>query len=107
MRKGVMEKLYIGFYWNFYEIGVYWCFDCGKLFFSSCDKFDFGIGWFSFIQFIGFGVVICKVDLLFGMECMEVKCVCCDVYLGYVFDDGLEFIGKRFCMNFLVLWFEK
>lgn len=42
-----------------------------------------------------------------GIARVEVKCVDCNLYIGYVFDDGSKFIGLRFCVNLVFLDFKK
>lgn len=76
------------FYWSGVE-----CFCSLKI------KFDSGIGWLFYYDIIGDNVKLYMDWLIFFMFCIEVVCVVCDVYLGYVFDDGLRFIGKCYCIN--------
>lgn len=40
------------------------------------------------------------------MVCIEIVCYYCDVYLGYVFIDGFEFIGLCYCVNLVLLELE-
>lgn len=92
--------LYLGF---FKGLGYYDCVCCGVWFFDGDVKFESYCGWFSFFKFGGDIDEYC--DVIYGMICIEVCCYCCDVYLGYVFLDGLLFMGLCYCINGVVLIF--
>lgn len=52
--------------------------------------------------------MICFLDdFSYGMVCIEICCVVCDSYFGYVFEDGFKMIGLRFCVNLVLLIFNK
>lgn len=82
-----MERVGISFLDKNYDLGIYECVGCEFFLFFFEIKFNFGIGWFSFYVFLE-NVVVYIVDKFFFMICIEVYCVCCGGYLGYVFDDG-------------------
>lgn len=69
--------------------GVYYCLICDVLLFYFEIKYDFGCGWFSFYELVSEEFICYIKDLLYGMQCIEICCGNCDVYLGYVFFDGL------------------
>jgi peptide-methionine (R)-S-oxide reductase len=87
-----------------HDKGVFRCVACGLDLFTSDTKFESGTGWPSFYQPIK-GHVTEKTDAD-GMR-TEVRCARCDGHLGHVFDDGPKPTGLRYCMNGVVLKFEK
>lgn len=102
----VIEWVWMGELFDEECVGFYMCGVCNVELFKSGIKFDFGCGWLSFYEFICFDVVELIEDMSFGMVCIEVCCVNCGLYLGYVFFDGFGmFIGDCYCMNLIVLNF--
>jgi peptide-methionine (R)-S-oxide reductase len=89
------------------EIGTYYCAVCGNPLFKSDTKFESGCGWPSFYEPISKGSIIYLVDNSFGMKRTEVECGRCKSHLGHVFDDGPPPTGLRYCINGVVLDFEK
>jgi peptide-methionine (R)-S-oxide reductase len=87
-----------------HDKGVFRCVACALDLFTSNTKFESGTGWPSFYQPI-VGHVTEKTDAD-GMR-TEVRCARCDGHLGHVFDDGPKPTGLRYCMNGVVLKFEK
>jgi peptide-methionine (R)-S-oxide reductase len=92
---------------NFHEIGTYYCAVCGNPLFKSDTKFESGCGWPSFYEPIGKGNIIYAPDNTHGMKRTEVMCGRCKSHLGHVFDDGPPPTGLRYCINGVVLDFEK
>src|SRR5215470_4251670 len=92
---------------NFSEIGTYYCAVCGNPLFKSDTKFESGCGWPSFYQPITKGSIIYVPDSSHGMQRTEVMCGRCKSHLGHVFDDGPPPTGLRYCINGVVLDFEK
>ena len=92
---------------NFSEIGTYYCAVCGNPLFKSDTKFESGCGWTSFYQPISKGSIIYTPDNTHGMKRTEVTCGRCKSHLGHVFDDGPPPTGLRYCINGVVLDFEK
>jgi len=92
---------------NSKEIGTYYCKACGNALFVSDTKFDSGCGWPSFYQAISDTSIIYHKDKTHGMIRTEVVCGRCDAHLGHLFDDGPPPTHKRFCINGVVLDFEK
>ncbi len=101
------ERAFTGKYWNATGIGTYYCAACGNALFRSDAKFASECGWPSFFEPIRKNGVLYQPDRSFGMDRIEVLCGRCDAHLGHLFDDGPPPTGKRFCMNSLVLDFEK
>lgn len=92
---------------NFYETGTYYCAACGNPLFKSDTKFESGCGWPSFYEPISKTSIINTPDNSHGMKRTEVQCGRCEAHLGHVFDDGPPPTGLRFCINGVVLDFEK
>lgn len=89
------------------EIGTYYCAVCGNPLFKSDTKFESGCGWPSFYEPISKGSIIYLPDNSLGMKRTEVECGRCKSHLGHVFDDGPALTGLRYCINGVVLDFEK
>ena len=92
---------------NFHEIGTYYCAVCGNALFKSDTKFESGCGWPSFYEPISKGSIIYAPDNTHGMQRTEVMCGRCKSHLGHVFDDGPPPTGLRYCINGVVLDFDK
>ena len=89
------------------EIGTYYCAVCGNPLFKSDTKFESGCGWPSFYEPVTKGSIIYQPDNTHGMQRTEVQCGRCKSHLGHVFDDGPPPTGLRYCINGVVLDFEK
>lgn len=89
------------------EAGIYYCAACGNPLFKSDTKFESGCGWPSFYEPISKSSVIYTPDHTHGMNRTEVQCGRCKAHLGHVFDDGPPPTGLRYCINGVVLDFEK
>ncbi|HWR33168.1 MAG TPA: peptide-methionine (R)-S-oxide reductase MsrB [Chitinophagaceae bacterium] len=92
---------------NFYEAGTYYCAACGNPLFKSDTKFESGCGWPSFYEPVSKTSIINTPDKSHGMMRTEVQCGRCEAHLGHVFDDGPPPTGLRYCINGVVLDFEK
>jgi len=92
---------------NFNEIGTYYCAVCGNPLFKSDTKFESGCGWPSFYEPISKSSIIYSPDNTHGMRRTEVTCGRCKSHLGHVFDDGPPPTGLRYCINGVVLDFDK
>lgn len=89
------------------EIGTYYCRACGNALFKSDTKFESGCGWPSFYEPVSKGSIIYTPDHSHGMVRTEVQCGRCKAHLGHVFEDGPPPTGLRYCINGVILDFEK
>ncbi len=89
------------------DVGTYYCAVCGNPLFKSDTKFESGCGWPSFYEPISKGSIIYLPDNSHGMQRTEVECGRCKSHLGHVFEDGPPPTGLRYCINGVVLDFEK
>ena len=101
------ERPYTSKFEKFDEHGTYYCAACGNALFKSDTKFESGCGWPSFYEPINKGSIIYLPDNKLGMKRTEVECGRCKAHLGHVFDDGPPPTGLRYCINGVVLDFEK
>ncbi len=92
---------------SFKEVGTYYCAACGNALFKSNTKFESGCGWPSFYEPISKSAIIYTPDNTHGMQRTEVQCGRCKSHLGHVFEDGPKPTGLRYCINGVVLDFEK
>lgn len=106
-REKATERAFTGTYWNHFDVGTYHCKACGNPLFKSDGKFESSCGWPSFFEPITPTSVVYEVDKSYGMERTEVMCGRCGAHLGHIFDDGPPPTYKRYCINSVIINFEK
>ena len=101
------ERPFTSEYEHSKEVGTFYCAVCGNALFRSNAKYESGCGWPSFFEPISKKSIIEAADNTLGMRRVEVMCGRCKSHLGHVFDDGPPPTGLRYCINGVVLDFEK
>lgn len=101
------ERAFSGKYNNHTETGTYYCAVCGNALFNSNGKFESSCGWPSFFEPVSKGSIIYAPDNSHGMQRTEVMCGRCKSHLGHVFKDGPPPTGLRYCINSVILDFDK
>lgn len=102
LNKGT-EPPFSGDYEDHWEMGTYYCKQCGAALYTSDSKFNARCGWPSFDQEI-VGAVSRTIDA--DGERIEITCSRCGAHLGHVFEgEGFTDTNTRHCVNSIALKF--
>jgi peptide-methionine (R)-S-oxide reductase len=107
LREKGTERPFTGEYYKTKAPGIYKCVACGNELFDADTKFDSGTGWPSFTQPLEPENIATHTDRKLFMTRTEARSKHGDSHLGHVFDDGPPPTGLRYCINGVVLDFEK
>jgi len=100
------EQAFTSPHWDRIDRGAYRCGWCGRELFSSAAKFDSSTGWPSFTEAAHPASVeeVPEKNRFFTRT--QIRCAGCRSHLGYLFRDGPDPTGLRYCINGSALSFE-
>jgi|SRR5579884_175512 len=111
LRQKGTESPFSGSLYHNNKSGDYKCAACGKVVFTSENKYDShtpGLeGWPSFMDVAKSAAVKLADDNSLGMHRVEVICKNCGSHLGHLFDDEESPSGKHYCINSAALDFKE
>jgi peptide-methionine (R)-S-oxide reductase len=93
------EQAFSSPHWNRLERGTYRCGWCGRDLFASAAKFESATGWPSFTQPILPAAVREFPEKNRFFTRTGISCAGCRSHLGYLFRDGPDPTGLRYCIN--------
>jgi peptide-methionine (R)-S-oxide reductase len=100
-RMKVTEVPFTGNYCDYKEEDDYYCMVCGNAPFNSKTKFDSGTTWPNFIAPVKLLNLKFLVDHSSRMTRIEVQHNNSGAHLNYIFDDGSDTTGIRYCLSIL------
>lgn len=100
------EQAFTSPHWDRTDRGVYACGWCGRELFRSDAKFESSTGWPSFTEPALAESVeeVPEKNRFFTRT--AIRCAGCQAHLGYLFRDGPDPTGLRYCINGSALAFE-
>lgn len=99
------EQAFTSPHWNRTDRGSYRCAWCGRDLFDSSAKFESSTGWPSFTDTALPTSVVGIPEKNRFFTRIEVRCAGCESHLGYLFRDGPDPTGLRYCVNGSALQF--
>jgi peptide-methionine (R)-S-oxide reductase len=100
------EPAFTSPHWNRIDKGLYRCGWCRRPLFDSAAKFDSTTGWPSFTATVQADSVIATPEKNRFFTRTRIRCAGCEAHLGYLFRDGPDPTGLRYCANGSALAFE-
>lgn len=93
------EQAFTSPHWDRTDPGVYRCGWCGRELFDSAAKFESSTGWPSFTDTALPASVVQVPEKNRFFTRTEIRCAGCESHLGYLFRDGPDPTGLRYCIN--------
>lgn len=93
------EQAFTSPLWDRYEEGAYRCVCCRRLLFEASAKFESSTGWPSFSATAFPAAVEEVTEKSRFITRTRVRCGGCQAHLGYLFRDGPDPTGLRYCIN--------
>ncbi|CAG0994987.1 Peptide methionine sulfoxide reductase MsrB [Rhizobiaceae bacterium] len=93
------EQAFTSPHWDRIDSGVYLCRQCRRELFYSSAKFESSTGWPSFTEPALPASVAESPEKNRFFTRTRIRCAGCESHLGYLFRDGPDPTGLRYCIN--------